>query len=84
MERKTFTYYDSLKGENPGCIQAMRFVHFAKKIILLCNKTLIDNGISVLDFSDYICAESLDKKKTNLDLTGWRNDSPKVNLLTLL
>ncbi|CAB3989819.1 sentrin-specific protease 1-like [Paramuricea clavata] len=50
IKRKTFTYYDSLKGENPGCIQAMR---------------------------DYICAESLDKKKTNLDLTGWKNDSPK-------
>lgn len=30
-------------------------------------------------YSDYICAESLDKKKTKFDLTGWRNDSPKVS-----
>ncbi|XP_028393896.1 sentrin-specific protease 1-like isoform X2 [Dendronephthya gigantea] len=50
IKQKIFTYYDSLKGENPNCIQALR---------------------------DYICTESLDKKKTPLDLTGWKNDSPK-------
>ena len=27
---------------------------------------------------DYLCAESIDKKKTQFDLTGWKSDTPKV------
>ena len=39
---------------------------------------VVSNYDTIVCYSDYICAESLDKKKTNLDLTGWKNDSPKV------
>lgn len=50
LKHKQIVYYDSLKGNNSPCIDALR---------------------------NYLRAESLDKKKTEFDLSGWTEVMPK-------
>ena len=53
---------------------------FCKDLVSCVSLSKTYVSLFVFYYSDYICAESLDKKKTSLDLTGWKNDSPKVIL----